>query len=129
MATPEEFLKNFETFDVPTRQKMIADSVNSLPIDKKTETLISATKELSNENQQQVIQGLNPPDDRTTNFIWKIIVCSFAFILVGAFLSMAYSLFFPPKEMGEISDKLITIFSTTSAFLAGLLVPSPTGRK
>lgn len=127
MATPEEYLKNVQNLEVAVRQDTIVKSVNQLPLDKKTEAIITAGKALSEEAKQAVVSALSlpPPTQNVTDNIWLLVVGVFVFVLAGAFITMAGSLF----QWQKIDDKLITIFTTVSAFLAGLLAPSPASRK
>ena len=73
------------------------------------------------DNAQQI-----RPDRQVTDVVWIIIVGSFAFILIGAFVTLALVVFIAKQVSGDL---LLTIFTTTAAFLAGLLVPSPTQAK
>jgi hypothetical protein len=50
-----------------------------------------------------------------------IVVIGFVFVFVGAFLTMAY--YYSDAKINL--DKMLTVFTTVSAFLAGLLAPSP----
>lgn len=85
-------------------------------------------KNLSKETIQQLPQALPPPDSKTNNAIWLIVVISFAAVMMGA----AYVLGAGVSSKLEInatyatkSDTILTIFTTVVAFLAGLLSPSP----
>ncbi len=65
--------------------------------------------------------GPVPLDQRTADFIWRVIVVAFVVVLllvVGAATYVALQGKTP-------SDFLITIFTSAVAFLAGLLSPSP----
>ena len=104
MTTPNELLQNVKSLSPIDRKDFLVNAVGDLPTDEKT----------------NVTNALIPTQD-VTNRIWMAIVFSFAGVFVGAFVAIAVSLFLFQK----IDDKLITIFTTVSAFLAGLIAPSP----
>ena len=82
--------------------------------------------------EKQVVQGLPPPDDQTASRLWLVIVCSFALVFVfsawvlgtGVTTKLEANATYAVK-----SDTILTIFTTVVGFLAGLLAPSPLGKK
>jgi phospholipase C len=83
-------------------------------------------KDAAQQLQQQGI--LSPPGKQTNDYIWIIIVVGFAIVLVGGAAALTVAVFY--KGDGTLSgDLLLTIFTTSAAFLAGLLAPSPSQPK
>ncbi len=62
------------------------------------------------------------PAQGVVNFAWKVIISVFAGVFVLSALGIIASVFWP-----HTGDLLITIFSTSVGFLAGVLSPSPVG--
>jgi hypothetical protein len=88
-------------------------------------------KNLGDEVVKELPRMLPPPDTKTNNAIWLIVVIAFALVMVGA----AYVLFAGVTSKLEAgaayatkSDTILTVFTTVVAFLAGLLSPSPVQR-
>lgn len=104
------------------------ESVKSLNSNEKKEVLLSAAKDLNNEERQNLSNDLNAiigqPTQKAADTLWLIIVVSFA---VGFLLSIG-AIVYSSVFLEAISDKLVIIFTTTSAFLAGILAPSPMGK-
>jgi hypothetical protein len=88
------------------------------------ELAVAAAEALSADDKKQIASRMNVPTQGITDRIWLIIVAAFSFVLVGTFLAMAVSLYADKKV-----DTLLTVFTTTAAFLTGLLVPSPVASK
>jgi hypothetical protein len=86
---------------------------------------------LQNESVQQLPRALPPPDPKTNNAIWLIVVIAFALVMVYAAYVLGTGVTFPLAEKityGTKSDTILTVFTTTVGFLAGLLAPSPVKR-
>jgi len=70
------------------------------------------------------------PDKKTTNWIWIIVVISFALVMVYSAWILGSGV---TKELiaNPItkSDTILTVFMTVVGFLAGLLSPSPVSSK
>lgn len=95
-----------------------------MPVNDAIMTINSLVGQDRKDAMQQL--GLRPPDGLFTNWIWMIIAITFAVILMGASVSLALAVF----AYGKLSaDLLLTIFTTASAFLIGLLAPSPAQAK
>jgi hypothetical protein len=109
--------------------KPIEDSqeVADLPLDNKVALATASLQSLPQEQKQNVVAGAGVlPDQSTSNFVWRVIVCTFALGLVVAVLAVggiALGLF---KGTTDIQT-MLTVFTTTAGFLAGLLSPSPVG--
>jgi len=88
---------------------------------------IDALKNMSPEDRQDVARAaqLRDPGQDATDKIWLIVVSAFVIVFIGAFATLAYHYADPKINL----DKLITVFTTVSAFLAGLLAPSPVKNK
>ena len=87
----------------------------------KKQIAVALAGDLSPEDQKAVVRALNGPTQDTTDKIWMIVVIGFVIVFVGAFSTMAY--YYANKDINL--DKMLTVFTTVSAFLAGLLAPSP----
>lgn len=112
MPTREEVLNNVEELAPRERRDVLLEAIeNSSEEDKKSFALATA-------------RALPDPTPAATDRIWLIVVIAFVIVLVGSFAAMVANLFWK----GEIDDKLLTIFTTVSAFLAGLLAPSPVNK-
>lgn len=104
----------------------VQSGVESLPAQERKAVAIQAASNLSVEDKQDVVEALlGKPDQPTTNTIWVIVVSAFVVVFVGAFLSIAYLYISNSTNVDRGGDKLLTIFTTVTAFLAGLLAPSP----
>jgi hypothetical protein len=74
----------------------------------------------------EAVSQLPPPDPPTANIIWLIIIAAFS-------IAMLYAVYILGSGVTHAavaspitkSDTILTIFTTTTAFLAGLLSPSP----
>jgi heme/copper-type cytochrome/quinol oxidase subunit 3 len=70
--------------------------------------------------------NLGLPDQSVTNFVWKIIIISFAIVLVSSSLLLAIAIVFFQKQPTDAGlQMLLTIFTLVVGFFAGLLSPSP----
>ena len=99
-----------------------------LPIEERAALATASLGSLPPDEQESVVEraGVHPllPDQTTSNFVWKVIVCTFAVGLLVAVLAtggIALGLF---KGTTDIQT-MLTVFTTTAGFLAGLLCPSP----
>lgn len=102
-----------------------AQEAASLPLDEKVALATASLQSLPQEQKANVVANVGVlPDQSTSNFVWRVIVCTFALGLVVAVLvvgSIALGLF---KGTTDIQT-MLTVFTTTAGFLAGLLSPSP----
>lgn len=115
-----------ETVDKLTKkeqQEVAINSVQTLSPADKTEVFKEAATDLSEQQKIAVAEAiLGKPTQKATDTLWLIIVIVFAAAFILSVAAMIVAVF----TKDGIDDKLITIFTTTSAFLAGLLAPSPT---
>ena len=82
--------------------------------------------------EAQVVQGFPPPDEKTTSYLWLVVVVSFCLVFV--FCAWVLGTGVTAKlEEGAIyavkGDTVLTVFTTVVGFLAGLLTPSPVSKK
>lgn len=94
------------------------------------ETAEVALKSLSAEEQKKAFSNSGIPiSARTGNVIWLIVVAAFALAMMGSVVTLFAGRFVPiaPKtdDIFTSTETLITLFTTTTAFLGGLLTPSP----
>jgi len=101
----------------------LLNAVRSLPPLQSKEVAFEATKNLSMSDKQELARSLPDPSGTVIDKIWMMVVTGFVLVFVGAFLAMFY---FTLRNLDV--DKMLTVFTTVSAFLAGLLVPSPVKR-
>ncbi len=88
---------------------------------------IETIKSLTPQDKMDAAQQLGfKPGRQVTDMIWMTIVTSFSLILLGSFIALAVAVLIYGKLSGEL---LLTVFTTSAAFLAGLLAPSPTQTK
>ena len=73
--------------------------------------------------------GLDRPDQATSSKVWLSTICSFASVMLPAVLVMGISLFVPIAMGGTKPETILTVFTTVTAFLAGLFVPSLVAKK
>src|SRR5438094_829439 len=110
---------------MPDLQTSIAstEQVPALPAEDKKSLAVTAMQTMSESDRAEVQQrlGLAPPGKATTDQIWLIVVGTFCVALLGAALTLAFAVI---RKID--APALLTVFTTTTAFLAGLLSPSPT---
>ena len=110
---------------MPDLQQPIAstEQVPDLPPEDKMALAVTAMRTMTDSDRADVQQrlGLASPGKHTTDQIWLIVVGTLCVALLGAALTLAYAVL---RKID--APALLTIFTTTTAFLAGLLSPSPT---
>ena len=82
--------------------------------------------------EAQVVQQLPPPTTKVIDAIWLIIVAAFALALVFSVWVLGQGVTSELKvnvAYATKSDTMLTIVTTIVGFLAGLLAPSPVGKK
>jgi hypothetical protein len=88
-----------------------------------------AEEKLKDLSQDAMAQTRIPaPSKAVSNVIWVIIVSAFAIIMLGSAYVLARSIFTPlaaDTTYMSNTDVMVTLFTTSVAFLAGLLTPSP----
>jgi uncharacterized membrane protein YcjF (UPF0283 family) len=89
------------------------------------ERVMAATEHLGPEAQEKALASLGPPDQRTTNTLWVIVVAG----LVLVSLAAVGGLIAWTGNGTAQTDKLVTVITTALAGLVGLFVPSPVSGK
>lgn len=76
--------------------------------------------------------ALPPPSDRVRDSIWRLVVVGIVIVMVFSAIVLGVGVFIkvgdPTKQITKV-ENMLTVFTTTVAFLAGLLSPSPVGNK
>ena len=105
-----------------------SQQVVDLPDEEKVALATASLQSLPQQQKENVVASVGVlPDQSTANFVWRIIVCTFAVGLIVAVLAVggiALGLFPGTTDI----QTMLTVFTTTAGFLAGLLSPSPVGR-
>jgi polyferredoxin len=109
--------------------KMIADPNISQP----TKEAIKLVNELPDEQKKAVAQAMTanvpPPNQEVANKIWLIVIYTIAFAAIASVAVLCAGYFFPAASAGIKPETILTIFTTATAFLAGLFAPSPVENK
>ena len=92
-------------------------------------TILAEFRTLSPDEQKELRQQLLDPDQKTSNTIWRIVIWAFAIALVLAVIALLASIWALPVTGGTKPETILTVFTTASAFLAGLFAPSPVADK
>ncbi len=104
----------------------IQHALDALPDTDKKTIVLQTAQLMSSTDQQEVVQELTQPDGDTTNYLWLIVVSTCAIVVVGAFLTLAVSVFVGGKTSPEI---ILTLFTSMVGFLAGLFTPTPVSHR
>jgi len=114
-----------------TDLESLFSKVANLPQAQRAQAIKGAVSALPDEQKRELAQALSVgnPDLTTTNKVWLIIILTFAFALVASVLVLGIGVFKEPVANGVEPDMILTIFTTTTAFLAGLFAPSPVEKK
>jgi hypothetical protein len=109
---------------MPALQQTISstEDVQSLNAADQKAVAIAALQEMSEPDRAAVAQrtGIGSPGRRVTNTIWLIVIGTFCIVLLASFATLAYTVI---RSINGAS--LLTVFTTVTAFLAGLFSPSP----
>jgi hypothetical protein len=88
---------------------------------------------LSSDQKIEVAQALGmqlpPPDPNTSSKVWLIIIWAFVLAMLTAVVVLGINVFLPSGNGGTTPETMVTIFTTVTAFLAGLFAPSPVAKK
>ncbi|RDE25196.1 hypothetical protein DV711_06470 [Motiliproteus coralliicola] len=105
--------------------RSLVENMNSM---EKAQVVKETAADLSDEDKTQIAQslGLGSPTERTLDKLWKIAVWAFAIVMVGSFLFIAAGAFIEKPDTPIASgDILLSIFTASVGFFAGLFSPNP----
>ena len=112
-------------------QSQAAAAVRNAPVAAKVEVARAAMQEVPDEGKADVarvaVGALDPkardellePDQKVTNYVWKTIVVTFAFVVCGATAALVAAVFLTVEA--ENMQILLTIFTTAAGILAGFV--------
>jgi hypothetical protein len=114
---------------VPSSNNAVAlQTMSSLSPDDKKDVIAAGLNQLDPKDKQAALNqaGIRSPGQKASDTLWFIVVLSFAIVLVGAFLSLAFGVLVLGKSAADAELQiLLTVFTSAVAFLAGLLTPGP----
>lgn len=95
--------------------------------------LKDALVNFTSEDKTALVQALGAripdPDQKTSDKVWLIIISAFAAVMLLSVLFLGFGMYLTPVTNGTKPDTVLTVFTTVTAFLAGLFTPSPTTNK
>ena len=107
--------------------------VASKPHAEQAGVIKEAVNALPNDQREALAQALGvripDPDPSTSNKVWLIIIQSFAFAMIASVVILGVGVFVAPVSNGTKPETILTVFTTVTAFLAGLFAPSPVAKK
>jgi hypothetical protein len=109
-----------------TSKREAAEVVHKLELstEERKEVKAQATTSLSAAELTARLETFGPPSRTTRDTLWLIVVVAFAIVMVGSFVTMAISAFYPSTNATGIQI-VLTTFSSVVSFLAGLFTPNP----
>jgi len=93
------------------------------------DALVSFTKDDKSALVQALGARIPDPDQKTSDKVWLIIITAFAAVMLISVLFLGFGMYVTPVTNGTKPDTVLTVFSTVTAFLAGLFTPSPSSSK
>jgi hypothetical protein len=125
-----EFISSIASEMPDTDRKDLAlKAVSDLPSETKKDVVSEAASKLSPKDREEVAQMLGP-SGKTRDKLWLIVVSAFSIVLVAGFVTLAVGVFqAKPAAPVASAELVLTMFTSAVGFLAGLFVPSPTGRQ
>ena len=100
--------------------------MKGLTTDKKVQVLKNAIEaQPDQETIKSLIATIEQPSGRVRDNLWYIVVFTFAFVLVGSFVTLAIGVFKVLPSGGVKPELVLSLFTSGVGFLAGLFVPSP----
>ena len=95
--------------------------------------LKDALVNFTSDDKTALVQALGAripdPDQKTSDKVWLIIISAFAAVMLLSVLFLGFGMYLTPVTNGTKPDTVLTVFTTVTAFLAGLFTPSPTTNK
>jgi nucleoside recognition membrane protein YjiH len=109
-----------------TSERETAELTHQLELstEEKKAVKTQAATSLSVADLTALSETFGPPSRSTRDILWLIVVVAFAIVMVGSFLTMAISAFYPSTSATGIQI-VLTTFSSVVSFLAGLFTPNP----
>lgn len=108
------------------RDHLATSSLDATKDGAKVDILTKSIKDLSADDRKIVsTNALSLLPDRTRDRIWMVVIWAFVTLIIGSFLALTASLFFPQVSNDARVQIILTVFTTAAAFLTGLLAPSP----
>jgi len=109
--------------------KAFSEDLASESAAEQAKTIIQVIDDLPAEKQTPVVKTLADryglsPDQPTSNKVWLIIIWAFSAVMMIAVLVLSVGVFLPTGG-GTKPETMLTVFTTVTAFLAGLFAPSP----
>ncbi len=125
-----------QSLDVETFSDAFQARAQHASLNEKKELAKTALGVLSPGEKKDVIeevQGFVGASNITRDYLWKVIIWSFAIVLVGSFFTIALDVIVPywveqEKNQGASAQLMLTVFTSVVGFLAGLFTPSPAAR-
>ena len=75
------------------------------------------------------LKSVPPPDQLTSNSVWFIVIWAFVLVMVAAVVTLCVSVFVAPVKDATKPEIVLAVFTTVTAFLAGLFATSPVNPK
>ncbi len=105
-------------------------AIQEMPQKDRVEGLKMLSEGLSEREKNELGRslGIQTPTQKTTDFIWKVTILTFAFVLCGSFIVLAFGVFetVPENSSSLVSgDLMLSIFTAAVGFFAGVFAPSP----
>lgn len=107
---------------------LVSTLVDNIPSETKKKMVTKIFEEAPEQTQQELATALGfpPPTVKTRDKLWTTVVWSFSIVMVGAFLFIAMGAFQEkPQNPIASGDILLSIFTASVGFFAGLFAPSP----
>jgi len=109
---------------------VLSQQLGSKSENEKIAILKDALVHFTKDDKSALVEALGAripdPDQKTSDKVWLIIITTFAAVVLLAVLFLGFGMYLSPVPNGTKPDTILTVFSTVTAFLAGLFTPSPT---
>lgn len=115
MATLRDSFSEIAAKPPAEQAKAIKEAVDAMPEEQKKAVA-------------KALVGVLKLDQTTSNKVWLIIIRCFVTVMLGAAVVLSISVFAAPVAGGTKPEIILTLFTTVTAFLAGLFAPSPVAK-
>jgi|SRR5215211_3927507 len=105
-----------EDLPMETKVRIASETAEQLPPEER-DKLVRGLQALSPQERKEIV-GLLLPEQRTTNWIWLIIVGSFSFVMILSVVALCAAVLW--QASGEIQI-LLTVVTTIAGLLAGFI--------